>query len=305
MGFPTLPASASFSGTMIPTVWAPKAQVKFYGRTILNQIANTSYEGEISKYGDTVTINKTPDITISEFVEGQDLTYELPAASTVDLDIDKGLNYGFRVPDVSKKQSIIDFMNDWSDDAAKQMKIVMERAVYADIYTDPAAANTGAIAGAISGDINLGTSGTPIVFTSANAIDILVERCSTVLDEQNIPDEDRWIILPAWACARMKNSDLKDASLTGDGKSTLRTSMIGMVDRFNIFQSNLLYITTDDTATNVLFGHKSALTFASQLVVNETLRAQTTYGDLVRGLQVYGYKVEKDDAIGRAYIAKS
>jgi hypothetical protein len=208
------------------------------------------------------------------------------------------------VPDVSKKQSIIDFMNDWSDDAAKQMKIVLERGVYADIYTDPAAANTGATAGAISGDINLGSAGAPIQFTTANAIDILVERCSTVLDEQNIPDEDRWIILPAWACARMKNSDLKDASLTGDGKSTLRTSMIGTVDRFKVFQSNLLYITVADSATNVLFGHKSALTFASQLVVNETLRAQTTYGDLVRGLQVYGYKVEKDDAIGRAYISK-
>ena len=304
-GFATLPASASFSGTMIPQLWAPKAQIKFYERTIMNQIANTNYEGMITKFGDTVTINKTPDITVDDYVEGQDIDYELPAADTSELTLDKGLHYAFRIPDVSKKQSIIEFMDDWSDDGAKQMKIKLERNIYADIYTDVAAANTGATAGALSGDIDLGASGAPLVFTRANAIELLVERAATVLDEQDIPDEDRWIILPAWACARLKNSDLKDACLTGDGKSTLRTGFIGMIDRFKIFQSNLLYVTAADSAINALFGHKSALTFASQLVINETLRNQKTFGDLVRGLQVYGYSVEKDDAIGRLYIAKS
>jgi len=304
-GFPTLPASASFSGSMIPTIWAPKAQIKFYERTILNQIANTNYEGQISKYGATVTINKTPDITVSDYIEGEDLDYELPSVTTVDLVIDKGLKYAFRVPDVSRKQSIIEFMDDWSDDGAKQLKIKMERNIYADIYTDVSSDNTGASAGKLSGDINLGAASAPVVFTTANSIDVIVERCSVVLDEQDIPDEDRWMILPAWACARLKNSDLKDASLTGDGKSTVRTGFIGMIDRFKIYQSNVLYITTGDSATSALFGHKSALTFASQLVINETMRAEKSFGDLVRGLQVYGYKVEKDDAMGHLYIAKS
>jgi hypothetical protein len=304
-GYPTLPASASFNSTLIPQLWAPKAQIKFYERTILNQIANTSYEGMITKYGDTVTINRTPDISVSTYVEGEELTYELPAADTVDLVIDKGLKYAFRVPDISKKQSIIEFMDDWSDDGAKQMKITQETNIYADIYSDVAAANTGATAGAISGDINLGVAGTPIAFTTANAIDLIVERAGTVLDEQNIPDEERWMILPAWACARLKNSDLKDASLTGDGKSTIRTGLIGMIDRFKIFQSNVLYKTVGDLATSALFGHKSALTYASQLVINETLRAEKSFGELVRGLQVYGYKVEKPDAMGHLYIAKS
>lgn len=303
--FPTTPASASFSGTMIPTIWAPKAQIKFYEKTILAQIANTKYEGEITKYGDKVVINNTPDIAVSEYVEGQELEYPLYEADTVELNIDKGLNYSFNIPDVSKKQSIIDFMEDWSEDGATQMKIQMERAIYSDIYTDVAAANTGATAGAISGDIDLGAAGAPIAFTSTNAVDIIVEKCGLILDEQDIPDEDRWIILPSWAAARTKNSDLKDASVTGDGKSTLRTGKIGRIDRFDVYQSNLLYVNTSDSATNVLFGHKCALTFASQLVVNEALRAQKTYGDLVRGLQVYGYETVKPTAMGRVYIDKA
>jgi hypothetical protein len=39
------------------------------------------------------------------------------------------------------------------------------------------------------------------------------------------------------------------------------------------------------------------LTFASQMTNMETLRSTTTFGDIIRGLQVYGYKVTKGEAL--------
>ena len=47
----------------------------------------------------------------------------------------------------------------------------------------------------------------------------------------------------------------------------------------------------------VIAGHPSAITFASQMTKTEQLRNQSDFGDLVRGLQVFGHKVVKPEAL--------
>ena len=87
----------------------------------------------------------------------------------------------------------------------------------------------------------------------------------------------------------------------------MRNGRIGQIDRFVIYNSNLL-ATEDDggtKVTNMMFGHISALTFASQLVKNEgPIRSERTFGDLYRGLQVYGYNVIKPEALGWGYVSR-
>jgi hypothetical protein len=195
-------------------------------------------------------------------------------------------------------------MDDWSNDAGFQMKIAVDRDVLTGMVGQANSYNKGNSAGRISADIALGASGTPLQLTKENIIDTIVD-CKTVLEEQNIPTEDLWMVLPAWAIGRIKKSDLKDASLTGDGKSILRNGRIGSIDSFTIYSSNLLYQTTDTVSVwYAFFGHRSALSFAAQLVKMESLRAESTFGDLIRGLNVYGYKVLKTAAMGELYICK-
>ena len=101
---------------------------------------------------------------------------------------------------------------------------------------------------AISGNVNLGATGTPLQIVARNPagtagkveiVDLLV-RLGQVLDEQNIPETGRWVVMPAWIRSQIKMSELRDASLTGDGTSILRNGRLGMVDRFTIYVSNLL-----------------------------------------------------------------
>jgi len=263
---------------------------------------NIMYEGLIKDYGDKVTISDQPDITISTYVKGAKLDYEDPVPTSQNLDINQGRSYSFNIPKVDEKQSMIGFVDKWSDDAAKRLKINVETAIYAAIYGDADSNNAGATAGAISGDINLGVTGTPVALTTDSIITYILNM-GVVLDEQNVPDEDRWLLLPSWACSRLKDSDLKDASLTGDGKSTLRTSRVGMIDRFNIYQTNLLYVS--GTETNIMAGHISALTFAAQLTENEIIVNPDDFGRRARGLLVYGYKVVKDTALVHGVVDKS
>jgi hypothetical protein len=168
-----------------------------------------------------------------------------------------------------------------------------------------ATTNRGAAAGKISGNINLGIKGTPITVVGqgatagqSNLIDLLL-KMGQCLDEQNIPEMGRWVVLPSWAGRQIKQSELRQAYLSGDPVSMLRNGRLGMIDRFTLYISNLLPTATTDS-TNfaageypIFAGHAHALTFASQISKVETLRSELTFGQILRGLQVYGLTILK------------
>lgn len=273
---------------------------------MLAAISNTDYEGEIKNKGDKVIIRQTPTITIRDYSKNQSLTIERPEADPVELPIDNAKYFNFICDDIDAYQSDIKLMDDWSRDASQQMKIAIDTGVLADIYNDATATyNMGVAAGKISGSINLGTTAAAVVVTKDNILEKIID-CGQVLDEQNIPEESRWMVIPAWFTAMIKKSDLKDASLTGDGTSVLRNGRIGMIDRFTLYNSNLLKTTSESGFTNysVMAGQRHALSFAAQMTKMETLRSESTFGQLVRGLNVYGYKVLKSDALVELYCRK-
>jgi hypothetical protein len=55
----------------------------------------------------------------------------------------------------------------------------------------------------------------------------------------------------------------------------------------------------------VYAGQSHALTFASQMTQMETLRSELTFGQVMRGLQVYGYKVLDGTALAQAIVTKA
>ena len=305
MAYPVAQGEPSYSGTYIPEVWSSKMLIKFYEGTVLTEVTNTDYEGEIKDYGDKVQIRTVPDIDISDYEKGQNLTVQRPTSANITLLIDKGKYFNFECKDLDKKQSDLPFVNKWAEDASNQMKIAIETDVFANVYTDAHASNKGATAGAVSSSYNMGVTGTPLVATRENAVDILVDAGS-VLSEQNVPETDRFAILPVWYCNLLKKSDLKDASMTGDDTSPLRNGLIGMVNGMKCYKSNLLADTTDGAyeVTNIMVGHITAITFATQLTKSEVIRNQNDFGDLTRSLQVYGYKVIKPESLVHVYARK-
>ena len=296
--------SASASG-FIPEIWSGKLVEKLYASTCFGEIANTNYEGEIKNKGDTVQIRTVPSITIRDYEIGGGLTYEKPVSNKVELQINKAKYFAFEVNDIEKYQADIKLMDEFSNDGGQQMKIAIETDNFAVHYADVADENAGATAGVKSESFDLGVAGTPIAITKTNILDVLVD-CGSVLDEQNVPETERWVILPAWMNGMLKKSDLRDASIMGDTTSVFRNGKVGMLDRFMVYISNNLSVVTDgtDSVTNVMFGHKKALTFASQMTQMEDLPNPTDFGHLVRGLNVYGSKVIDPKAMGHLYAKR-
>lgn len=299
MGFPVAAGRPNYSGNFIPEIWSGKLIENFYDATVLAAISNTNYEGEIRRMGDTVNIRTTPEITIKTYVKGQTLSVENPDKPKIQLVIDKGEYFACIEDDVDKVQSDVNLMDTWSKDASERMKIKIDQRVLTDILPDISALNKGATAGRITGNIDLGTTGSPIAITKSNVLDYIVDM-GTVLDEANAPEGERFLIIPAKMAGMIKKSDLKDASLTGDSVSVLRNGRLGMIDRFTLYMSHNLSVTSGKF--NIIAGHKMGFTFASQMTEMESLRAESTFGNVIRGLQVYGYKVVKPEALAQGII---
>ena len=238
-------------------------------------VTNHDHEGEIKGQGSKVYIRVRPTIIISDYTVNSDLTYQDLADDKVELLIDKAKSYSFKCDDIDQAQSDIKIINETTQDAAEQMKISVERSVFASVYADA------------------GIQQTNTQVTALTVLNWIVDM-GVALDEANAPSEGRFLIVPPWVCGMIKKSDLKDASISGDGTSILRNGRVGVIDRFTLYMSNNLTGTgaTSGVPTHCLAGTKHAITFASQFVRTETLRLQTQFGDAIRGLKVYGFKVE-------------
>jgi hypothetical protein len=313
--YPTGSSGNNLQATgFIPEIWSGKLVEKFYASTVLAAISNTDYEGEIKNKGDRVKIRTKPTITIHNYDADGLLGLDRPTGGTVELYIGNGKYFSVILDDVMEVQSDLNILSMWSDDAAQQMKIAVDSDVLDGIYGQMVAQNQGASAGAISGSLNLGIQGTPLGVVGRNPgvgqvelLDVLL-RMGQVLDEQNIPEVGRWVVMPAWAGRMIKQSELRQAYLSGDSVSMLRNGRLGMVDRFTIYISNLLPNNgSDSTHFNagewpIYAGHAHGLTFASQISKVETLRSELTFGQILRGLQVYGYNVVDGRALVQSQV---
>lgn len=262
----------------IPEVFSRKLQAKFYAQTVLSEVTTNEYEGEISGLGNKVNIRTVPAVSVADYTGT--LSYSDVTSSTIELNIDKAKSYAFKVDDILKEQADIDFMNEAANDAAQNMKIAIEQDVFANVA-----------AGSSLTDINA----TPSNITSSNVLGFILEAGQT-LDENNIPEDGRFMIINPAVATLLKQSELRQAYLTGDNVSPLRNGFIGMVDRFKMYVSNNL--STSAGVTSGLYGHPKAIAYASQMTNTESVRLESSFGDGVRGLAVYGYKVVLPTAIG-------
>jgi hypothetical protein len=301
-------SGTAYSGTFIPTLWSGKLAQKFYAATVFGEIANTDWQGDITGMGDTVIINTIPTITINNYSIGQNLAYEIPAPSTISLTIAKGKYFGVNVNNVLELQAKPKLMDVFTNDAAMQMKIAIDSDVLLGTFNQGAATNQGATAGKISASFNLGTDLAPVTLTAANILQSIT-ALSSVLDEANVPETDRFLVISPTERQILMQSNLAQAQFMGDPSSILRNGKIGQIDRFTVYVSNLLpraaagQSYTGTVVSNalkrhaIMAGHKSAITFASQIAKVESLQNPNDFGTLIRGLNVYGYKVVQADGL--------
>ena len=301
-----LGVSGQTNGFFIPEIYSKKVQIALRKAAVAEAICNTDYMGEISNFGDTVNIIKEPQISVADYTRGLAVTSTNLTDQELVLTIDQAKSFSFKIDDLEKRFSHVNFQAVAADNAAYALRDAMDSNILAAISAG-ATVTTG-----------MGTTSVPIDigFTSGE-VDPLnqMSLAAKELDEANAPEDGRWFVAaPEWY-NELANTSSKLLSVDFNaGQGSIRNGLVasGLLRGFQMYKSNNL--PTNDlsgaspagsaTAPVALFGHISATSAASAMNKVETIRDTGTFSDIVRGLMVWGRKVLRPEIVGKIiYVA--
>jgi hypothetical protein len=296
----------------LPSVYSKKVLNFFRKASVVEAITNTDYAGEISAYGDSVKIIKEPVISVSDYTRGSDTTDTKLTDQEISLVVDSAKAFKFIVDDIETNMSHVNFKEVASSSAAYALKDAYDAAVLVTMFAGvsasgpdhvigaDAAAGTGGVAETTASVDLLGSDGTGV-----DAIDLMA-RMARLLDDQNVPEEGRWFVAPPSFYEELSQSGSKLLSVDFNaGQGSIRNGLVssGKLRGFDMYKSNNIAATPGGATGKCLAGHISSTATANTILSTEVLRDPTSFGDIVRGLHVYGAKVLRDDALCSAFYA--
>ena len=293
----------------LPAVYSKKVLNFFRKSSVAEAITNTDYAGEITAYGDTVRIIKEPVITVYQYERGQDVTQTKLTDQEVNLVVDTANAFKFIVDDIETSMSHVNFKEVASSSAAYALRDAFDEGVIAAMFAGVPAASPNHILGSDSAtDLAAGTfDGTgnlDIGYASGehDPIDVL-SHMARLLDEQNVPEEGRWFLANPEFYEQLVQSNSKLISSDFNaGQGSIRNGLVssGKLRGFDMYKTNNIAATTN-AAGKCLAGHISATCTAQTIVNTEVIRDPSSFGDIVRGLHVYGAKVLRGEALVSAF----
>ena len=291
------------SGNWVPAVYSQKVQKFFRRASVVEDITNTDYAGEIENFGDTVNIVKEPTITVNDYARGQTVNTQTLADDRLQLTVDQGSYFAFKVDDIEERQSHVNWEALATSSGAYSLKKNYDYNVLKNIYDN---ASTSAA--------NTGTDGSPIDGDAAtDTLADVISAAKTVLDGNDVPEENRWLVAPPAFYKQLRKAGAKimDQSVMADGSaSSMRNGMV--TDRplfgFRLYSTNAIAVSSGAASSKTfgsagsneyafLYGHHGAVATANHIAKTELIRDPDSFSDIVRGLHVFGRKILRSDAV--------
>ena len=284
-GYDNLP-----SGNFLPIIYSQKVQKFFRTASVVEDITNTDYAGEIENFGDTVNIIKEPTITVSSYTRGGQINIQNLADDQLQLTVDQANAFAFKVDDIEERQSHINFEALATSSGAYALKDSYDENVIAAMFSG---------AGTTVGSDGSGTD-TGFGSSETDPTDILANSAKR-LHAADVPTDNRWFLGTPEFYEQLGQASAKlmDASVTGDATSPLRNGnvMDGLVNGFRLYMTNNFVASSTSNYFKVMFGHMSSTATANQIAKTEVVRDPDSFADIVRGLHIFGRKVLRTEAL--------
>ena len=299
--------SGQANSFFLPSIYSKKVLNFFRKASVVEAITNTDYAGEISAYGDSVKIIKEPTITVYDYTRGSDTTSTKLTDQEITLVVDSAKAFKFIVDDIETNMSHVNFKEVASSSAAYSLKDSYDAAVLSTMFSGVSASGPdhviGADAAAGTGGVGETTASVDLgVASEVDPLDLMA-RMARLLDDQSVPEENRWFVASPDFYEELSQSGSKLLSVDFNaGQGSIRNGLVssGKLRGFDMYKSN--NIPSVSTATGqCLGGHMSSTATANTILSTEVIRDPSSFGDIVRGLHVYGAKVLRDDALVKAF----
>lgn len=268
--------------TFKPEVWSAVLLSSLKKALTYGDVVNNDYEGEISDYGDTVTVNSVSRPTIRTYTPGTTLTREYTQTAQRKLLIDQGKYFDFAIDDVDARQARSSMLPELLSESAYGLADVADQFL-AGLYTGVQSAN------------NLGTIAV-VTGTPTNAYDNVLIPLKVALDNANVPQENRFCVIPPWFHGRLLRDDRFIRADASGKPSAAINGKVGEAAGMDIRMSNNTPFPGGDDNI-VIAGYRGAISFAQQINKVEAFRPQDSFADAVKGLQLYGGKLMRPDGI--------
>ena len=270
-------ASGGFNGSFSPIIYSKQAQIALRKTAVTNAVTNNSYFGDIANQGDTVRIQKEPDVTVNALQRHTGISVEKLDDQDFSLTIDKANYFAFKMDDIEEQFSNVDFTSLAADRAAYKMADAMDADVlsYLSGHTSAGAYITGTsgdaqhpTAGNLTGELltanhldatdfgNLtiaatATAGdsvplaprlpgaTALSATTVSPLTVLA-RMARKMDTQNVDARGRWVVLDPVFVEMLKDEDSRMLN-GGFGGSGLQNGLVlNNIHGFRVYVSNSL-----------------------------------------------------------------
>jgi hypothetical protein len=347
----------SANGNFSPVIYSQKVQKAFRKSSVVEDVTNTDYMGEIANYGDSVRIIKEPEITVSNYQRGTVLAKTDLTDADFTMIVDQANYYMFKIDDIEAAHSHVNFMDLATDRAAYRLRDTFDSEVLgylAGYVYDTAnsrwivrtatngtkadtaagvdellaanklsitnfggaavAGTTGAFVPAVTGAQTSALTSIPVAAGGGNSgvtspLEIL-NRMGRLMDTANVDSADRWFVADPVFYEVLMDENSKFVDRDFGGGSEIRNGRVGegLIRGFRVYKSNNLAFvgtgpgTTASAGSRLNFGvlvagHQSAVSTAQQLSKTESYRDPDSFADIVRGMQLYGRKILRPEAI--------
>jgi N4-gp56 family major capsid protein len=257
----------------IPEVWSKKLLKVFSKQTVMANLVNSDFEGDIKNAGDTVFVRTFGNVAISNYTRDMTINFETLTDPMQSMTIDQQKYFAFKVDDLDLSQADVDIMEGYANRAAIAIRDVVDSFLLG-LYTQIPAGNI------------LGNP-TPVALTKDNVY-TQITLLSQLLDEANVSSEDRFIVIPPKVKTLLLQSP-EFTRATSLGDNVVQNGYIGNIAGFSVNVTTNMPLVSG--AYNVMAFSRDFISFASQVNKVEKVRPHNMFADAVKGLYLYGAKV--------------
>ena len=287
------------AATFIPEIWSDEIIASYKkGLVAANLIKKMNFKG---KKGDTIHIPAPTRGSASVKTAQAQVNLIAATESEVVVTIDKHYEYSRLIEDIVEAQALSSLRSFYTEDAgyalARQVDtdlIQLGRGVQGGTGTS---AYSGAFSGADGSTAYVAGTNTGV----AALTDIAIRRSIQRLDDQDVPMDGRFLIIPpSTRNTLMGIARFTEQAFVGEqgGSNTIRNGEIGNVYGIPVFVTTNADTTSGSTATRIcLLGHKDFAVMAEQMGVRtQTQYKQEYLGTLFTADTLYGVKELRDGA---------
>lgn len=281
MAFQAAPGWSNLpNGNFSAVIYSKKVQMALRKATVVGDITNSDYFGEISNNGDTVKIIKEPEISVAPYARGTQITAQDLTDEDFSLVIDKANYFAFKVDDIEEKHSHVNFMDLATNRAAYRLADQYDQEVlgYLSGYAQSTVHNPAdTVNTTVNGTRAVTTAGTDELLASmklsrpsfgnittagsvGDAIPVaarlpgatalptthvspvmLINRMGRLLDQQNVDKTGRWLVIDPIMMEILMDEDSRFLNADFGDSGALRNGLtLKNWNGFRVYVSNNL-----------------------------------------------------------------